>query len=47
MSTLTEMSNNTDEGIFISPNGQKFTNNSNIPKELVTFVPHSNYVFSK
>ena len=38
MSTLTQMSKNTDDGILVGPNGQKFTNNSNIPKELAIFA---------
>ena len=35
MSTLTNMK---QEEIFISPNGQKFTNRTNIPKELLIFA---------
>ena len=43
MSTLTSMN---QPAYLVSPNGTKFTNTTNIPKELIT-IPHNNYVFSK
>lgn len=37
MSTLTQMKQ-ADDGILVGPNGEKFTNNSNVPKPLALFA---------
>ena len=40
MSTLTQMNKGQQENLLIGPNGQKFTNNNNIPKELAIFAAY-------
>ena len=38
MSTLTQMSQGQQSNLLVGPNGQTFTNNSNIPRELAIFA---------